>query len=475
MSTPTGVTHITNVSRPQLRCSQIKDKVVPNNSKVKDKKVKVEDQPRISSISNITKSVTTCNDSLKSRTSNFNVDCATCGKCLVDSDHFACVTKLLNDVNARTKKPNVVPVSTRKPKGHANKSVATTHKKTIASESTTQKSNTIGCCTVRFDNDQFAPILGYRDLVQGNITINMVYYVEGLNHNLFSVGQFCDADLEVAFWKSTCFVRDLQGNDLLTGNHGSDLCTISLQKTTSSTPIGLVPQRQKASDYDNSDPAPHIQNVLTLADIITPSQQELYLLFGPLYDELFNEGTLSVNKSSSPTNNSKQQDTPPTMNNPSLTEPTTPTTNFMPRKTTIIKQKLNIPILSVYEYEKLPSLPHTILMDVKMAFLNGPLKEEVYVAQPDGFVDPDDPNKVYQLRLALYGLKKALRAWGTINMGLWYLKDSSFELTAFSDAYHARCLDTYKSTSGGTQFLGDKLVSWMSKKQDCIAMSSAEA
>nr|GFC26051.1 putative ribonuclease H-like domain-containing protein [Tanacetum cinerariifolium] len=52
-------------------------------------------------------------------------------------------------------------------------------------------------------------------LVQGNVTINRVYYVEGLNHNLFLVGQLCDADLEVAFRKSTCFVRDLQGNDLL--------------------------------------------------------------------------------------------------------------------------------------------------------------------------------------------------------------------------------------------------------------------
>ncbi|GJX14829.1 retrovirus-related pol polyprotein from transposon TNT 1-94 [Tanacetum coccineum] len=67
--------------------------------------------------------------------------------------------------------------------------------------------------------------------------IKRVYYVEGLNHNLFSVGQFCDADLEVAFRKSTCFVRDLQGNNLLTGNRGSDLYTISLQETTSSTPI----------------------------------------------------------------------------------------------------------------------------------------------------------------------------------------------------------------------------------------------
>nr|GFC64678.1 integrase, catalytic region, zinc finger, CCHC-type, peptidase aspartic, catalytic [Tanacetum cinerariifolium] len=54
-------------------------------------------------------------------------------------------------------------------------------------------------------------------LVQGAVTIKRVYYVEGLNHNLFSVGQFCDADLEVAFRKSTCYIRDLKGNDLLTG------------------------------------------------------------------------------------------------------------------------------------------------------------------------------------------------------------------------------------------------------------------
>nr|GEX79647.1 retrovirus-related Pol polyprotein from transposon TNT 1-94 [Tanacetum cinerariifolium] len=86
----------------------------------------------------------------------------------------------------------------------------------------------------------FVPSLGYGDLVQGNVTINRVYYVKGLNHNLFSVGQFCDADLEVAFRKSTCFVRDLQGNDLLTGNRRSDLCTVSLQESTSSTPLCLM-------------------------------------------------------------------------------------------------------------------------------------------------------------------------------------------------------------------------------------------
>nr|GEW26154.1 integrase, catalytic region, zinc finger, CCHC-type, peptidase aspartic, catalytic [Tanacetum cinerariifolium] len=70
--------------------------------------------------------------------------------------------------------------------------------------------------------------------------IKRVYYVEGLNHSLFSVGQFCDADLEVAFRKSTCFIRDLKGNDLLTGSRGTDLYSITLQSTNSPNPICLM-------------------------------------------------------------------------------------------------------------------------------------------------------------------------------------------------------------------------------------------
>ncbi|GJT81369.1 hypothetical protein Tco_1055711 [Tanacetum coccineum] len=136
VSTSTGVIHKTNVSRPQLRSTQMKDKVVPNNSQVKDKKTEVENHPRISSISNKTKFVTTCNDSLQSRTSNVNVVCATCGECVFNWNYDACVSKFLNDMNAKTKKPKVVHISPRKPKSQANKSVATPHKKTVASEST---------------------------------------------------------------------------------------------------------------------------------------------------------------------------------------------------------------------------------------------------------------------------------------------------------------------------------------------------
>nr|GEU83384.1 retrovirus-related Pol polyprotein from transposon TNT 1-94 [Tanacetum cinerariifolium] len=212
-----GVTHKPNVSRPRLKRNQSIDKVLPNNSQVEVKKTQVEVHPRIPSVSNKMKSVTAYQDSLNSRTLNANAVCATCNKRLIDSNHFACVTKMLNDVHARTKKPTVVPIGTRKPKSQVNKSIATPNKKKVASKSTNKK-----------------PQSYFR------VLINRVYYVEGLNHNLFSVGQFCDANLEVAFKKSTCFIRDLQGNDLLIDNRGSDLYIISLQKSTSSTPLCLM-------------------------------------------------------------------------------------------------------------------------------------------------------------------------------------------------------------------------------------------
>ncbi|GJX12357.1 retrovirus-related pol polyprotein from transposon TNT 1-94 [Tanacetum coccineum] len=386
----------------------------------------------------------------------------------------------------------------------------------------------------------------------------------------------------------------------------------------------LVPQRQKASDYDNSGLVPQLKNVSLSADTTVPSQQELDLLFGPLYDEFFNAGTSSVNNSSSPTDNSKQQDTPPTMNIQSSTELTNPTnvnteenndnqaedTQFhqdefinpfcTPVREITESSSRNIdnsnmhtfyqPHDSEYRWTKDQPLeqvhgnpskpmqtrrqlatdpemcmfllsvsiakPKTIKeamadsawieamqeelhqfdrlqvwelvdkpfskneegidfeesfdpvsrleavrifvtyaahksfpiyqMDVKTAFLNGPLKELVYVAQLDGFVDPDHPEKVYRLRKALYGLKQAPRAWydelsnflmtkGFTKGTAGIRKDSGFELIAFSDADHAGCINTRKSTSGGIQFLGDKLVNRMSKKQDCTTMSSAEA
>ncbi|GJQ92111.1 retrovirus-related pol polyprotein from transposon TNT 1-94 [Tanacetum coccineum] len=407
--------------------------------------------------------------------------------------------------------------------------------------------------TVHFGNDQFAPILGYGDLVQGNITIKRVYYVEGLNHNLFSVGQFCDADLEVAFRKSTCFVRDLQGNDLLTGNRGTDLYTISLQETTSSTPICLMAKASPTQAWLWHRRLSHLNfdyiNLLSKKDVViglpklkyvkdqlcsscevskakrtdttVPSQQELDLLFGPLYDEFFNDGTSRVNKSSSPTDNSAPQDTHPSTNIHPTSEPTTQT-NVHAEENNDNQAEFTNPSVQppVQTRRQLATDPEMCMFaltvstaepkNIKEAMADSAWieamqeelhqfsqtrqqngyahekgivhskthlhpfarmeAEEVYVAQPDGFVDPDHPDKVYRLKKALYGLKQAPRAW--------YDELSKFLISKgfTKDVDQAGfALDTCKSTSGGIQFLGDKLVSWMSKKQDCTAMSSAEA
>ncbi|GJT89049.1 hypothetical protein Tco_1070766 [Tanacetum coccineum] len=99
--------------------------------------------------------------------------------------------------------------------------------------------------TVRFGNDNITRIIGYGDYQLGNVTISRVYYVEGLGHNLFSVGQFCDADLEVAFRKNTCFIHNLEGFDLLSGSRDTNLYTISLDDMLKTSPICLLSKASK--------------------------------------------------------------------------------------------------------------------------------------------------------------------------------------------------------------------------------------
>ncbi|GJV35200.1 retrovirus-related pol polyprotein from transposon TNT 1-94 [Tanacetum coccineum] len=467
VSTSTGVIHRTNVSRPQLRSTQMKDKVVPNNSQVKFKKTEVEDHHRISSISNKTKSVTACNDSLKSRTSNVNVVCATCGKCVFNSNHDACVSKFLNDVNARTKKPKVVPISTRQPKSQANKSVATPPKKTVASESTIQKSKS------------------YYRMLYEKTSKAWKWWIE----------QQCPSGYKWVPKTKMKWVPKVRKEDVNT--------SISPTIDNASRITNIV---QLIIFIVDSGCTKHMTGNLKLLcnfvekylDTTAPSQQELDIVFGPLYDEFFNEGTSSVNKSSFPTDNSEQQDTPPTTNIQSSTEPTTPTNvnveenndnqaeelhqsdrlkvwelvdkpfgkkiiklkwlwknkkdedQIIPRNEENLKLKVckyaaltccalhflsnhakyaalfhskgyaqeedidfeesfalvaRLEVVRIFvAYAAHKSFP-IYQMDVKKAFLNRPLKEEVYVAQPDGFVDLDHLEKVYHLQKALYGLK----------------------------------------------------------------------
>ncbi|GJW99028.1 retrovirus-related pol polyprotein from transposon TNT 1-94 [Tanacetum coccineum] len=104
-------------------------------------------------------------------------------------------------------------------------------------------------------------------------------------------------------------------------------------------------------------------------------------------------------------------------------------------------------------------------MDVKTAFLNGPLKEEVYVNQPEGFIDPHHPDKVYRLTKALYGLKQAPRAW--YDNSLNFLIHQSPRGIFINQAKYAQEILLKHGA--------DKLVSWSSKKQDCTSMSTIEA
>nr|GEX49633.1 Gag-Pol polyprotein [Tanacetum cinerariifolium] len=220
-------------------------------------------------------------------------------------------------------------------------------------------------------------------------------------------------------------------------------------------------QRQKASDYDNPDPIPQRQYVYSSADADVPSQQELDMLFGPLYDEFFNGGSnpsTNIQSTSAPSNhtnvhaeedNNDQAEEGEHVQDDEFTNPFcapaqeeaessshnieqvrgNPSRPVQTRRQLATDLEMCMFALTVSTakqknikeamadsawIEAMQEELHQfdrLLMDMKTAFLNGPLKEEVYVAQPDGFVDPDHPKKVYQLKKALYGLKQAPKAW----------------------------------------------------------------
>nr|GEZ63700.1 integrase, catalytic region, zinc finger, CCHC-type, peptidase aspartic, catalytic [Tanacetum cinerariifolium] len=676
--------------------------------------------------------------------------------------------------------------------------------------------------TVKYGNDHVTKIMGYGDYQIGNVTISQVYYMEGLGHNLFSVGQFCDSDLEVAFCQHTCFIRNLDGVDLLTGSRGNNLYTLSIQDMMTSSPICLMSKVSKTKswlwhrrlshlnfsainhlvrqglvrglpklkfkkdhlcsactmgkstkkthkpksedtnheklyllhmdlcgpmrvesvngkkyilvivdDYSHlgkflrsKDETPDfifkflkmIQNgvverrnrtlieaahtmliyaqtplfllaeavatscftqnrsIIRLrhgktpyellhnklpdlsffhvfgalcyptndsknlsklqpkADIeifigyaptkkafqiynrrtrkimepihvdfdeltvmasghrslgtalnkmtpgtissglvptsspptsyVPPSQNDWDLLFQPMFDELLNPQPSVVNQTpktiapiaevippgyvdsiGSPSSTTVEQDAPSASNSPT---PTKTQSLVIPQDVEDVNLDMEVahmrndPLFGVpipevtsvqsteegIDFEEsfapvarleairifLAYVAHKNMvvyqMDVKTAFLKGNLREDVYVSQPDGFVDPDNPNHVYKLKKSLYGLKQAPRACrpdlqfaicmcaqyqarptekhvhvvkmifrylrGTVHRGLWYPKDSSVAITAFADADHAGCQDTHRSTSGSVQFLGERLISWSSKRQKSGAISSTK-
>nr|GEV17867.1 hypothetical protein [Tanacetum cinerariifolium] len=202
---------------------------------VKSKKnVTVEDHHRTLLLSKNPKTMSSeCNNiKLAIWNDKSEIDCDTYTQCMVTVNHDACLPSSMNAMNS-----------------HANKLCVNV----LLGTSSFSSSLCENLGTVCFGNDHIAAILGYGDLKWGNITITRVYFVEGLGHNLFSVGQFCDADLEVAFRRNTCFIRDLDGVDLLKGNRFTNLYTINLYDMASASPICLMARATptKSTEFKN--------------------------------------------------------------------------------------------------------------------------------------------------------------------------------------------------------------------------------
>nr|GEW55833.1 retrovirus-related Pol polyprotein from transposon TNT 1-94 [Tanacetum cinerariifolium] len=217
-STGVNLRSIASGSQPQGNTR--KDRIQQTQSKAK--KNKLEDHPgTVRPSLNKQKSVVDTKAISFVTNSKLNVNsdlkCATCNGCLFFDNHDLCVLEFINSVNACVKSK-----SAKKPKF-------------------------LG--TFKFENDHVVKIMGYGDYKIRNVTISRVYFVEGLGHNLFSMGQFYDSDLEVAFRQHTCFIRNLDGVDLLTSSRGNNLYTLSLQDMMASSPICLLSNASKTKSW----------------------------------------------------------------------------------------------------------------------------------------------------------------------------------------------------------------------------------
>ncbi|GJV04645.1 retrovirus-related pol polyprotein from transposon TNT 1-94 [Tanacetum coccineum] len=575
------------------------------------------------------------------RNDKSEVICAMCKQCLITANHDVCMLNYVNDMNSRGKKQKANVSNTenqkkQKPKVIKPKKVGSNERlaspkpskprfclrwsptgrlfdikgKIIASsesESQSDCSNGDNACTSNpsepkikrfpnstsflgsFGNDHVAAILGFGDLQWGNILITRVYFVEGLGHNLFSVGQFCDSDLEVAFRRNTCFVRNLEGVDLLKGNRSTNLYTINLHEMASASPICLMDRATSTKSWKTQmashppKPVPNSKQRLHLLhmDLCGPmriasingkryvlvivddcsryiwvhflrSKDEApeviklkritVLLQSPviiirtdngtefknqILKEYFDSVGISHQASSvrtpqqngvvstssaprtapaaqapqvlqTPTATTTTADTAPTPTNSSSQATNFPNTSqdvdeletqqhVQHQPATIADNTKDHPLEQVIGEPSRPVLTRNQLrsdgdmcmyaltvstvepknvkeamtdpawiesmqeellqfkrldifeesfapvarmeairiflayaahksfivfqMDVKTAFLHGTLKEDVYVCQPEGFIDADHPSHVYKLKKALYGLKQAPRAW----------------------------------------------------------------
>nr|GEW04619.1 putative reverse transcriptase, RNA-dependent DNA polymerase [Tanacetum cinerariifolium] len=358
------------------------------------------------------------------------------------------------------------------------------------------------CPLTRFTISKVVPVIqldnGYGDYMIGDSVISKVYYVEGLGHNLFSVGQLCDLDLEVAFRKRSCYVRDVNGVDLMKGNRGTNLHNISIEHMMKSSPICLLSKasnnkswlwhrRLNHLNFDtindlaqkdlvkglprlNTGPEPIfltprqissglVPDHVPVAPYVPPTNKDLEILFQLMFDEYFEPLCVErpvppapapavqvpVVSAAGPTikdNPFAQTDNDPFVNmfapEPSSDESSSEEKmiykvkldeygDVLKNKSRLVAKRYRqakgidfeesfapvarIEAIKIFIANAASKNMIIYQIDVKTAFLNGELNEEVYVTQPEGFIDPDHPTHVYRLKKALYGLKQAPRAW----------------------------------------------------------------
>nr|GEU77186.1 hypothetical protein [Tanacetum cinerariifolium] len=250
MLSSTGVNLSASASGSQPSGNTKKDKIQQTPSSTKKNRIKA--HPRTIRSSLINKNcVVKPKDIASVQHSKLNVNsdlqCVMCNGCLFYDNHDSCVLDFINNVNARVKSKFVK--KTIKRKFGTNRKDSGYYKKMTGDHS--QLTNFVKkfLGTVKFSNDHVAKIMGYGDYQIGNVTISMVYFMEGLGHNLFSVGQLCDSNLKVAFRQHTCFIRNLEGIDLLFGSQGNNLYTLSLEDIMTSSTICLLPKASKTKSW----------------------------------------------------------------------------------------------------------------------------------------------------------------------------------------------------------------------------------
>ncbi|GKE58252.1 retrovirus-related pol polyprotein from transposon TNT 1-94, partial [Tanacetum coccineum] len=254
----TGVNSCTNASRSQPRSNTKKNRILPAKS-VNMKKVEEHHRTIKSSLKTMNRVDSSISSKHTVMNSNSHYVCQTCNNFLISANHDMCVVTYLHYVHAYPSVKNVVrkvkqvckPKQVKqvwKPTGNILTTIGCS-KHMTGDRSQLRNFMKKFIATVRFGNDHFGAIMGYGDYVIGESVISRLYYVEGLGHNMFSVGQFCYSNLEVAFRKHFCYVRDTDGVELIKGSRGSNLYTVSIGDMLKSFPICLLSKSSKNKSW----------------------------------------------------------------------------------------------------------------------------------------------------------------------------------------------------------------------------------